>query len=232
MRLQNLVVEAIKTPSLLAFGAVFIAGIIVSLGSCAIMELPILIGYIGGMGYSSRRRIFAITLLFVLGMLTTYLIIGIVIGMASMTLSKIATLSTILYLAMGTVSLILGLYMLGFIHPPIPNLSLQKPSRKLGLLGAYLLGLGFIFFEAPTCPACAPALMLISSYMVTAGKILWGLFLLLTYALGQSVPILIAGTLTSVIKPLTERAYSWKEYFQIVSSILLILVSLDLFWLA
>ncbi|MDI6800128.1 MAG: cytochrome c biogenesis protein CcdA [Actinomycetota bacterium] len=228
--LQN----ALSSSSPLAYLTVFALGAVVSLGSCVILELPLLMGFLGGVQTRSKRRLVLLTLLFVGGMLTTYLAIGLAIGLASLSLAKFASFSRAIFYGLGAVSLLFGLYLLGFIHPPKMNtgfLELFARGHK-DYLGAYLLGAIFIFFEAPTCPCCAPALILISGYMVTSGTIISGLTLLMVYVLGQSVPILIAGVAFGWIKGLSDRFVRLQEYLQIVSGILLTLVTLDLFWLA
>lgn len=232
--IQSTLTNALATPSVFAYLAVFVLGIFVSLGSCAIMELPLLMGYIGGVGTHSRKRIFILTCLFVLGMLTTYFLIGLVIGMASISLGQLAKGSSILFYVIAVVSLVLGFYLLGFLHFPFSGSALLlKISRgKTDFLGAYLIGLIFIFFEAPTCPSCAPALILISSYMVTKGTILAGVTLLLTYVFGQSIPILIAGAAVGWLKQFAHRFARWEEYLQIASGIFLIVIAFDLIWLA
>ncbi|MDP3013909.1 MAG: cytochrome c biogenesis protein CcdA, partial [Candidatus Subteraquimicrobiales bacterium] len=224
----------LATPSFFSYLAVFILGIFVSLGSCAIMELPLLMGYIGGVETHSRKRIFILTVCFILGMLTTYFAIGLIIGLASLSLGQFARGSSMLFYVIAFVSFVFGLYLLGFLHLSFPRTKfLSRVKKGKGdFLGAYLIGLIFIFFEAPTCPSCAPALILISSYMVTKGTILAGVTLLMTYVLGQSVPVLIAGSAVGWLKQLTHRFTRWEEYLQIASGIFLIVIALDLLWLA
>jgi cytochrome c-type biogenesis protein len=167
-------------------------------------------------------------------MLVTYLLIGVFIGLVATALTRLIVWSKILYVGLGLVSILLGLVLLGLFRLPLPNkTSFEKFSKKrTDLLGAFFLGFGFVFLEAPTCPACAPALMMISAYMVTQHQILYGLVLLLTYVAGQSVPILLIGFFAGFLKQFAERFHTWEEYIQIAGGILLIVVGLDLLWLA
>ena len=232
--MQEVILEAIQNPSLFTYIAVFAAGILVSLGSCAVLEIPILIGYLGGVKTKSRPRLLIITSLFVLGMLFTYLFIGIFIGLVATAFTRLIVWSKVLYVGLGLASIIIGLVLLGLLRLSLPDVNaLSSFSKGKGdLLGAFFLGFGFVFLEAPTCPACAPALMMISVYMVTQQKIVFGLLLLLSYVLGQSVPILLVGVFAGYLKPLADRFHSWGEYIQIIGGILLIVVGLDLLWLA
>lgn len=230
----NELVNALQTPSPVAYLAVFVLGIFVSFGSCTILELPILLGYLGGVKESSRARLFGLIMLFVSGMLLSYLLIGLIIGYAVVNLASFAGISTYVYVAVAVISFVFGLYLLGFIRISIPwfDQSLLFKSRKTESLGALLLGFLFVFFEAPTCPSCAPALLLIASYMLTKGTVLVGVSLLMTYVAGQAVPLIVAGTFAGFAKNLGSRFHAVQEYVQVAAGIILVIVSLDLLWLA
>lgn len=230
----NDLINALQTPSPAAFLAVFVLGIFVSFGSCTILELPILLGYLGGVRESGRLRLFGLIMLFVLGMLLSYLLIGLIIGYAVINLASFASISTYVYIFVALISFVFGLYLLGFIRLQIPwfDRSLLFKNRKTESFGALILGFLFVFFEAPTCPSCAPALILIASYMLTKGTVLTGVFLLMTYVTGQAIPLIVAGTFAGVAKNLGSRFHAVQEYVQIAAGILLVVVSLDLLWLA
>lgn len=226
--------QALDKPSPLAFVAVFVLGIIVSLGSCTILELPILLGYLGGLQENRRARLFKIVILFTAGMLFSYFIISLAIGLAVVKLNSFFGISYFLYLSIAAFSLLFGFYLLGFLPIKLPAFDLKRITKNPGgqSLGAFLLGLTFIFFEAPTCPSCAPALILIAGFMVTKGTILLGVSLLMTYVAGQAVPLVIAGTFAGLLKNIGARTAALEEYIKIAAGILLVLVALDLIYLA
>ncbi len=227
-------VQAIDKPSPLAFLAVFILGIVVSLGTCTILELPILLGYLGGLQENRRARLFKIVMLFTAGMLFSYFIISLTIGLAVVKINSFLGISYFFYLSIAAFSLLFGFYLLGFLPVKLPAFDLNRIAKnhRGQSLGAFLLGLTFIFFEAPTCPACAPALILIAGFMVTKGTIFLGVSLLMTYVVGQSVPLVIAGTFAGFLKNIGSRTVVLEEYIKIAAGILLVLVALDLIYLA
>lgn len=231
--LQELI-QALNNPSPMTFIAVFLLGILVSLGTCTILELPILLGYLGGIEENRKLQLFKIVILFTAGMLLSYLIISLAIGLAVLKLNSLFGLSHFLYVSIAAFSLLFGLYLLGFLPIRLPALDMKKiiGKRTGQYFGAFLLGLTSIFFEAPTCPSCAPALILIAGFMVTKGTILLGVSLLMTYVAGQAVPLVIAGTFASFLKNMGTRTATLQEYVKIAAGILLVLVGLDLIYLA
>jgi cytochrome c biogenesis protein CcdA len=76
--------------------------------------------------------------------------------------------------------------------------------RARGLLGALLLGL---LFGVVSAPCAAPILVVLLTYLAGSGSsVTWGGALLLTYALGHSVLILIAGTSMGAARALIENS--------------------------
>lgn len=230
----NYIYNALNSPSPATYLAIFILGIIVSFGSCTILEMPIIISYINGLKTESRKQIVSTVLLFILGMLTSYFLIGLIIGYAVVNLAAFSVISTFVYIVVGVFAIIFGLFLLEFIRIPLPHIHLENvlSTPFTRNFGAFLLGFFFIFFEAPTCPSCAPALFVIASYMLTKGTILIGISLLMVYVLGQSVPLFFAATIAGFAEEASRRYAKIEEYVRIAAGILLILVGLDLFWLA
>ncbi|MCX7832532.1 MAG: hypothetical protein N2440_06510, partial [Actinobacteria bacterium] len=79
---------------------------------------------------------------------------------------------------------------------------------------------------------CAPALFVIASYMISKGTVLIGISLLMTYVLGQSIPVFFAATIAGFADEASHRYKRFEEYVKIAAGVLLVLVGLDLFWLA
>jgi len=230
----NQIFDALNSPSPTTYIAVFILGILVSFGSCTILEMPIIISYINGVKTENRRQVVATVLLFILGMLASYFLIGIIISYAAVNLSLLSKISVFVYILVGSLSITFGLYLLGFLHLPLPHIHMDSLllNKHMRNLGAFFLGFLFIFFEAPTCPSCAPALFVIASYMLGQGTVLIGVSLLMVYVLGQAVPLFFAATIAGFAEEAGRRYSQIEEYVKIVAGVLLVLVGLDLFWLA
>ena len=232
MNIQNYLTGFLQNTSWFTYVAVFLSGAILSLGSCTIVRLPIIIGYVGGTT-SSPKKAFAATLVFVLGLIVTYSLIGVLLGSIGSFLVNLLTWSTYLYLAVGVFAILIGLHLLEFIHFKSPfQIGERRITRRSDLLGAFILGVGFTFFEAPACPCCGPVMLLIAGYTVAQGKMLFGLTLFLTYALGQSLPLLVLGGFTGFLKSMEKRIHRFEEYVKITGGILLFLIGLYFIWTA
>lgn len=104
--IQSTLTNALATPSVFAYLAVFVLGIFVSLGSCAIMELPLLMGYIGGVGsyMVTKGTILAgVTLLltYVFGQSIPILIAGAAVGWLKQFAHRFARWEEYLQIASG-----------------------------------------------------------------------------------------------------------------------------------
>ncbi len=230
----NELFNALNEPNIKTYIAVFILGVIVSFGSCTILEMPLIMSYLNSMNLGSKKQIIFTVLLFILGMLSSYFLIALIVGYALVNLAAFSKISEAIYIIVGSASIIFGLFLLEFIKIPLPHIHFEDIFRtnRLRKLGAFLLGFVFIFFEAPTCPSCAPALFVISGYMLSKGTIAIGVSLLMVYVLGQSVPLFFAATISGFADSASRRYRSIEEYVRIAAGIILVLVGLDLFWLA
>jgi cytochrome c biogenesis protein CcdA len=86
---------------------------------------------------------------------------------------------------------------------PIPSLGGKLQPKTRGILGAFVLGL---LFGVVSAPCAAPILVVLLTYLAGSGaSTAWGGTLLLTYALGHSVLILIAGTSMGAARKLIEN---------------------------
>ena len=158
---------------------------------------------------------------------------GVLLGSIGSLLINLLAWSTCLYLAIGIFAILIGLHLLGFIHFKSPfRIGERRITKRTGLFGAFFLGVSFTFFEAPACPCCGPVMLLIAGYTVAQGKVLFGLTLFLTYALGQSLPLLVLGGFTGFLKSIEKRIHRFEEYVKITGGILLFLIGLYFIWTA
>lgn len=104
----------------------------------------------------------------------------------------------------AAVCVLMGLHFSGFINVPIPSLAGRVQPSIRGYTGAFLLGL---LFGLVSAPCAGPILIVLLTYLAGSGaSITWGAFLLLVYALGHSVLILVAGTSMGAARVLLENS--------------------------
>jgi len=208
---------------------------VLSLGSCTIARIPVVIGYIGGASVSRKKALF-ITSAFVIGLMVSYSCIGLLLGFFSYFIAKhILIWSTYIYYFLGIVLIFAGICLLRLIKFKFPlkcDLTKKPLFMNLGTWGAFLMGAVFGFFEAPACPCCGPVIFVMAGLTFAKGRPLAGLTLFLTYALGSGIPLLIAGNSMAVIKHIHRGVEEKEEYIRIFSGVLLFCLGVYFLWMA
>ena len=151
--------------------------------------IPLMISFvIGSKEKRTVTRAFGFSLVFVLGLSITFTALGMLAALAGMLYGDI---SGVWYFIVAAVCLVMGLHLMGVLRFDIPTPIKLKPKAR-GALGALLLGL---LFGLVSAPCAAPILVVLLTYLAGSGSsVAYGGLLLLVYALGHSLLILIAGT--------------------------------------
>lgn len=183
---------------LLAFGAVFLAGVLSSASPCVLATIPLVVGFVGGYADGDRSKAFRYSLAFVLGLSLTFTAFGAAAGLLG---TMFGTLGGWWYVVAGIVVLVMGGQMMGLYEIQLPIKRDFKPKQG-GIIGSFLLGL---FFGVVSSPCATPVLVVILTYVATQGQILYGTALLFTYALGHCLLMLLAGTFTGFVEAFVKK---------------------------
>jgi cytochrome c-type biogenesis protein len=204
----------------------FLGGVLTSIGPCNIAMIPLIVGYVGGRNLT-RRRSFAISAVFVLGLSTTYMVLGV---LAAGVGALFGWMGRVWYYVLAVICIVIGLQLTGLVELPISALGAEQRDRvrSRGLLGALLLGLisGLVASQCAT-----PVLVAILSYAMARAALTYGALLLFVYALGRGVPILLAGTFAGLARNLSAMG-RWTNQLTRVSGIVVMLVGLYFLWIA
>ncbi len=194
----------LATGSLVAVAVVFGAGLLTSLTPCVYPVIPVTVTYIGGAAAGSRRRAVSMSLVYVAGLALVYTVLGVVAALLGKTFGLLSQNPWV----MGGVGLLIVLFGLGMMNLfviPVPSFltGVQAEGvRKGGYLGAFLMGAAAAFV---TAPCSAPVLGTLLVAVGRTGNVVWGSFLLLVFAIGLSMLLLVlgifSGTLSSLPKP-------------------------------
>lgn len=185
--------QIIATWPFIAFGAVFLGGVLSSASPCVLVTLPLVVGFVGGYADGDRRRAFLYSLAFVGGLSLTFTAFGAAAGLLG---TMFGTLGGWWYVAAGSVALTMGLQMMGLFEIRLPVRRDYRPKRG-GLVGAFLLGL---FFGVVSSPCATPVLVVILTFVAAKQQVVYGTALLFTYALGHCLLMLLAGTFTGFVE--------------------------------
>lgn len=178
--------------------AAFVAGVAALFAPCCITVL--LPSYLANV-FRSKFKIFWMTFVFFLGILTVFLPIG--LG-ASGLAQFFNNYHNRIFLIGGIFLMCLGLFMIfgkGFKLPMSVKANFKKYVNSV-----YLLGI----FSAIATMCCAPVLAGVLALTVTSGNILMGGIYTLSYVLGMVVPLFVIAALLDKVN-LTEKLMGLKR---------------------
>ncbi|OGR24486.1 MAG: thiol:disulfide interchange protein [Desulfuromonadaceae bacterium GWB2_53_15] len=178
---------------LIAFGAVFMAGVVSSASPCVLATIPLVVGFVGGYSDGDRAKAFRYSLTFILGLSLTFTAFGAAAGLLG---TMFGTLGGPWHLIAGAIALVMGGQLMGLYEIRLPIRRDFKPKRG-GLIGALLLGL---FFGVVSSPCATPVLVVLLTLVAGTGQVLYGIALLFCYAIGHCLLMLFAGTFTGFVE--------------------------------
>ena len=220
-------VEVLRSASVVGYLLVFLGGVVTSLGPCNMATIPLIVGYVGGSHDVSRGRAFVLSTTFAVGLAITFMLLGVVAALVG---GLIGGTSRVWFYVVAAVCVVIGLQMLGVIRLSTPTWFSGARERVglRGVPGALALGLvsGLVASQCAT-----PVLAAILTYVMAEGNLLYGAALLLVYALGRGVPVVLAGTFTGVVKRL-QAARPWTGSIERASGVIMIGVGLYFVWIA
>ena len=197
MSILDNIEQIITLYPLVAFGAVFLAGVVSSASPCVLSTIPMVVGFVGGYSDGDRGRAFRYSLVFVLGLSLTFTMFGAAAGLLG---TMFGTLGGKWYLITGVVALVMGGQLMGLYELRLP-VSFDYRPKQGGVVGSFLLGL---FFGVVSSPCATPVLVVLLTVVATKGEVFYGVALLFTYAIGHCLLMLIAGTFTGFVESLAK----------------------------
>jgi cytochrome c-type biogenesis protein len=200
----------------LSVAIVFGAGLLTSLTPCTLSMLPITIGYIAS-SEQSRGQSALQSLWFALGLATT--LAG--MGVFAATVGKVyGQIGLGLPIFVSGVAILMGLNLLELLPLRLPSwggmdwISADLPKG----VRSYLIGLTFGLVASP---CSTPVLATLLAWLAGTQDPILGGVLLLAYALGYVVPLVLAGTFTAAIKQVLV-VREWSGWITPASGVLLL----------
>jgi cytochrome c-type biogenesis protein len=231
---MNFDIQKMLTESpFLAIFAVFLAGAISSLGSCTLIRIPLVFGYIAGYSDSRRKGIFLLVF-FVIGLVISYATLGILLGLMGKLTLRLIGFSKYIYWVLGALIIVMGLIISGLFRLKLLNLHrhISNKIKVRNAFGAFIFGIFLALVEMPTCPCCAPVLLIIASTVFVSGSYFYAIIAFISFAIGQSLPTLIIGTSTTLIKYLTPKIEKFESVIRLVAGNILIAIGIYFVFIA
>lgn len=191
----------------------FASGFLFSFNPVAFAAIPTALAYVTKA--HEPRRALVLAGAFVAGMIATHVVLGAVAAYGGEWVRGVMGRSW--GLVLGPILIVLGLIWPGWIHFKLPWFPLRG-RRAAGVGGAFLLGAPF---SIAVCPICTPALLVMLTATAGIGSVTFGMALLLAFALGRAIPILLGAWTVGWLESL-RRLSRWQKLFETVGGILLI----------
>ena len=167
---------------------------------CHLASIPLIIAYVGGQQQIlGSRRAACYSVAFTLGLFITIALIGIVCALLGRMLGDIGNYWQIL---VGLVLVWVALGMFGVESCSMSGTLLYRLNLK-GLFGAFGLGLAYgVLSGSCTFGFIAPILAIITVQQ----KVAAGVVLILLFAIGHCLPIVVAGSSAAMVKRVLENS--------------------------
>jgi len=190
--------------SIAAYAGSFLWGLVSVLFSpCHLASIPLMVGYVAGQGrLVEGREAMRYALVFTFGLFITIALTGLACALLGRLLGDVGPYWTIL---VGLVLVGVALDMLGVVSCALSGGLMSKLTVR-GISGALVMGLAYgLLSGSCTFGFLAPILAVIT----VQGEVASGLGLILAFALGHCLPIVIAGSSAAVARRILEqRAFS------------------------
>jgi cytochrome c-type biogenesis protein len=210
---------ALEQAGIAALALALLAGFLFSFNPVALAAIPVSLAYVTKAG-EPRRAIF-LGGMFVLGMIAIHALLGLVAGLGGGWVQQL--FGRAWGLVLGPLLIVLGAMWLGWLRfrIPMPGFMAQRVS---GPWGAFWLGAPF---SVAVCPVCTPTLLVMLGVSAALGSALYGLALLVAFALGRAVPIVIGAVAIGWLERLRPLHVAQKS-FERFGGIVLMLAGLYL----
>lgn len=210
-------VQLIQQGGMTALVASFLAGLVFSVNPVAMAAIPVALAYVTK-ARETRQAVLYGTM-FVAGMLATHTALGFLAGLGGSWVQ--ALLGRFWGLVLGPILVLLGLVWLGWVRLPLPAFALRA-RRPQGAWGAFGLGAPF---SIAVCPACTPAMVVLLGVAAMLGSAVTGALLLLAFALGRAVPIVLGSLAVAWLESLRFLA-NYRRVFEAIGGLTLVAVGL------
>lgn len=203
-----------------------VAGILTSFTPCSLSSIPLIIGYVGGIGQRDTKQAFCLSLTFAAGAALTFTVLG---AIASLAGHLMGTSASWWYIILGILMVLMALQTWGLFEI-IPSSYLVSKNTKRGFIGALIAGILTGIFSSP---CSTPVLIALLTIVAGKGSILWGIMLLLLYSIGHGILAVIAGTSVSFVQRLSssENYGRSSTVLKVIMGALIMLIGFYMFYL-
>ena len=208
----------IVSGSFLDYLYVFAGGIALSFTPCVYPLLPVTAGYIGIAAGGSKLKGFFLSLIYVTGLAIIYSLLGIIAVLTGNMFGRISSNPWTLTVV-GLIFIVFGMLMFKFFDVCFPPIIKSISYKKKGIFPTLVLGMisGLV-----ASPCVVPALGAILAYLATTRNILYGATLLLVFAYGMGLSLILVGIFSTILLHLPKSGRWMSIVEKICGSVLII----------
>lgn len=206
--------ETLTQASWAGIGLAFLAGFVFSFNPVSFASVPVMLAYVTKA--HEERRALLMGGAFVAGLITTHVVLGVAAALGGEWVKSIMGRQWGLFL--GPVLIIMGLIWPGWLKIRLPWFGI-KGRKATGIWGAFLLG---IPFSIAVCPFCTPALLVALTASAAIGSVSFGFGLLLAFALGRSIPVILGAWSVGWLESLKVLS-RYQKGLEIIAGLVLII---------
>lgn len=209
----------LQTQSWAGIGIAFLAGLVFSFNPVSFASVPVILAYVTKAHEEKRAVVMGGA--FVFGMLVTHVVLGVAAALGGEWVKSI--MGRHWGLLLGPLLIIMGLMWSGILNIRLPWFGVRA-KKVTGIWGAFLLG---IPFSVAVCPFCTPALLVTLTASAAIGSVSFGFALLLAFALGRSIPIILGAWSMGWLESL-QILSRYQKVLEVIAGIVLVLTGLYL----
>jgi thioredoxin:protein disulfide reductase len=203
---------------LLIFLLVFLGGLALNLTPCIYPLIPITISYFGGQAEGKRGGAVLHSIIYVVGMATTYSILGVIAAFTGSLFGVALTYPPVL-VGIALIMIALSLSMFDVYEFRMPAfLNKAAGTSKKGFFGTFFMGLTVGIIAAP---CIGPFVLGLLTYVGNKGNVFLGFSLFFVLALGLGVPFLILGIFSGSINKI-PRSGAWMVWVRKIFGFILV----------
>ena len=193
---EHLIDNGLSNPTPITILIVFTGGLLTSLGPCSLSLLPITVAYLAG--FKNNQSPLQKTVSFCSGIVISLVVLGSLSGFLGKIYGQLPGFFSIF---ISFLAIVMGLNLLGifkFSLPPGPDPEIwtnQVPPAFAPVSAGFAFGLA-------SSPCTTPVLAVLLAWVAKQANPLSGTIFLGSFAIGQIVPLFVAGTFAATIPKL------------------------------
>jgi len=208
----------------------FIAGVVTFLSPCIVPLMPIYISYLTGNSLDDvdehpeemRKTILIHSIAFLFGLMVVFSLLG----LTATAIGRFLYINAKLFRQLsGGIIIIFGLYHAGILKINFLNRErkVRFKARKPKLINSVLMGMAFSFGWTPCIGPVIGAILLLAANAET----LWsGVWLLMVYSIGFSIPFIITALFLNEILKRFDKASKHVKVIKMITGLIIIVVGI------